>query len=400
MSDSPQRKPAARWIESDRGLYDLARLVVDPERGVPLVCVTVQPRLDGPLVDVDWLARELGDRAQVWVVPIAKHQWILTEELPKGLDVYGGAVRVWSPIEDTRHLRPLDHPTFPVFTPEDAERAARDVVAHLTGPREAMPRAGEDVVGVVTGVHPNGADVRLATGHLGFVANSHMAENAEIFHAAEVVKEGQEVRLRVSDDAIEEGRDRLRVSMRPFAPDPWKRVMDQYRRGSVVEGIALRITPFGVFVELLPGAEGLVHKSQISDDFVDHIPDYVREGDRIAVRIQDVNRKEGRAELTMRGIPADEEIQPVGSLYEDGPPWLPVSGDEAAAGAGETGAGGASNGGGAGFADERAGGPGAPAGQASAEADLRDELDAAYARIAELERLLDAADREIDDLRG
>ena len=377
MSDSPSSRPSvARWIDSEGAVYDLARYVRSPERTVPIVCITVQPRLEQPLMDPDALAREVGEQAEVWVVPVAKHQWILTDELPKDLDVYGGAVRVWWPIEDVRQMRPRDHPTFAVFSAEDAERAARDVVAHVTQPRQAEPSAGDDVVGIVTGVHPNGADVRLASGHLGFVANSHMAENAEIFHASEVVQEGQEVRLRISDDAHEAGRDRLRVSMRPFAPDPWKRVIQEYRKGSVVEGIVLRITPFGAFVELLPGAEGLIHKSQISDDFVDHIPDYLREGDRVAVRIVDVNPKEGRAELTLRGIGADEPLEPVASLYEDGPPWLPVYDD--GAGAGEPG--------GQEFDDR-----GAPqGGQAfdSDEAQLRDELAAARERVAELERLL------------
>ena len=384
MSPSPSGPRAvARWIESERAVYDLARFVVDPERDRPIVCVTVQPRVERPLLDPDALARELGDAAEVWVVPIAKHQWMLTEELPKGLDVYGGAVRVWWPMENARKAAPRDHPTFAVFSEDDAARAARDVIAHVTQPVGGdEPKPGDDVTGVVTGVHPNGADVRLSTGHLGFVANAHMAENAEIYHAREVVQEGQEVRLRVSDDAHETGRDRLRVSMRPFAPDPWKRVMDQYRKGSVVEGIVLRLTPFGAFVELLPGAEGLIHKSQISDEFVDHIPDFLRENDRIAVRINDVNRQEGRAELTLRGIGADEPVQPVASLYEDGPPWLPVWEDE---GAGTTGGAGGESGE-ARRGEREADGPAAAV--SPAEQALLDELDAAYARIAELERQL------------
>lgn len=396
MSSSGSARPAAaRWIDNEHGVYDLARFVVDPERELPLVCVTVQPRRDDPFLDPDALARELDGAAEVWVVPIAKHQWMLTDELPKGLDVYGGAVRVWWPIANRRDVQLRDHPTFAVFSEEDADRAARDVIAHITQPRTDEPSPGDDVTGIVTGVHPNGADVRLESGHLGFVANAHMAENAEIYHASEVVQEGQEVRLRVSDDAHEPGRDRLRVSMRPFAPDPWKRVMDVYRKGSVVEGVVLRLTPFGAFVELLPGAEGLIHKSQISDQFVDHIPDFLREGDRIAVRINDVNRKEGRAELTLRGIDPSEPVQPIPSLYEDGPPWLPVYDDQPA---------------GAGSGADDAHGPGVPSrdhpgdgrhdfvddgapGVTAAEYgnELHEELDAAYARIAELERLLQDA---------
>ncbi|MDO9352304.1 MAG: S1 RNA-binding domain-containing protein [Solirubrobacteraceae bacterium] len=382
MSDSSSARPAsARWIDNEHGVYDLARWVVDPERAVPIVCVTAQPRAERPLLDPDGLARAVGDAADVWAVPIARHQWMLTEELPKGLDVYGGAARVWWPMENPRKAAPRDHPTFAVFSPEDAVRATDDIVAHVTQPRGGEPSPGDDVTGVVTAVHPNGADVRLSSGHLAFVANAHMAENAEIYHAREVVQEGQEVKLRVSDDAYESGRDRLRVSMRPFAPNPWTRVMTAYRKGAVVEGIVLRLTPFGAFVELLPGAEGLIHKSQISDDFVDHIPDYLRENDRIAVRINDVNRQEGRAELTLRGISPDEPVMPVASLYEDGPPWLPV--DDVVDGS-------------AGEVSDESGAPGRGFdadgqrdGLSPNELALREELDAAYARISELERLLD-----------
>jgi predicted RNA-binding protein with RPS1 domain len=371
MSDpSSSIEPAVRWIATDRDVQALARLVADPERPIPLVGITVQPELERPMLDVDALATELGERAEVWVIPNKQHQWQLTEELPEGLDVYGGAVRVWWPIPDPAALQPTEHPTFNVFSEEDAARAVRDVVDYLTTERQPEPARGDDLMATITAVQPNGAELTLETGHLGFVANSHLADNAEIFHAGEVVQEGQKVKVRVSDDPDDSGRDRLRVSMRPHAPSPWKRLAEVYKDGAVVEGVVLRVAPFGAFVALLPGAEGLIHVSRISRDFVDDPYDYVQDGERVIVRILQIDEREGRAELSLIDVPQGAKPEPIPSLYEDGPPFLPPLGQGPAGG-----------------------GPGGPE-QSGLEADLAD----VSAYIAETEAHLADAKRHRDGL--
>ncbi|KKQ48439.1 MAG: Polyribonucleotide nucleotidyltransferase Pnp, partial [Candidatus Woesebacteria bacterium GW2011_GWD1_38_10] len=68
--------------------------------------------------------------------------------------------------------------------------------------------------------------------------------------------------------------------------------------GEIYDGTVKRIQPFGAFVEIIPGKEGMVHVSDMSDDFVSNPSDIVKLGDRIKVRVKEVDDL-GRINLTM-----------------------------------------------------------------------------------------------------
>ncbi|UTO04553.1 polyribonucleotide nucleotidyltransferase [Moraxella sp. FZLJ2107] len=71
--------------------------------------------------------------------------------------------------------------------------------------------------------------------------------------------------------------------------------------GTVYEGTVARIVDFGAFVTILPGTDGLVHISQISDERVENVSDYLKEGQVVKVQVQDIDNR-GRIKLTMKGI--------------------------------------------------------------------------------------------------
>lgn len=71
--------------------------------------------------------------------------------------------------------------------------------------------------------------------------------------------------------------------------------------GAVYEGTVARIVEFGAFVNILPGTDGLVHISQISDERVENVTDYLSEGKKVKVQVQDIDNR-GRIKLTMKGI--------------------------------------------------------------------------------------------------
>lgn len=71
--------------------------------------------------------------------------------------------------------------------------------------------------------------------------------------------------------------------------------------GTVYEGTVARIVDFGAFVTILPGTDGLVHISQISDERVENVSDYLKEGQTIKVQVQDIDNR-GRIKLTMKGV--------------------------------------------------------------------------------------------------
>lgn len=71
--------------------------------------------------------------------------------------------------------------------------------------------------------------------------------------------------------------------------------------GATYEGAVARIVDFGAFVTILPGTDGLVHISQISDERVENVADYLKEGQAVKVQVQDIDNR-GRIKLTMKGI--------------------------------------------------------------------------------------------------
>lgn len=78
-------------------------------------------------------------------------------------------------------------------------------------------------------------------------------------------------------------------------------ITDEVEVGTVYEGTVARIVDFGAFVTILPGTDGLVHISQISDERVENVSDYLKEGQTVKVQVQDIDNR-GRIKLTMKGV--------------------------------------------------------------------------------------------------
>jgi polyribonucleotide nucleotidyltransferase len=75
--------------------------------------------------------------------------------------------------------------------------------------------------------------------------------------------------------------------------------------GVIYEGKVAKIMDFGAFVNILPGKDGLVHISQISDERVENVSDKLTEGDIIKVKVLEVDRQ-GRIRLSMKAVTAEE----------------------------------------------------------------------------------------------
>ena len=71
--------------------------------------------------------------------------------------------------------------------------------------------------------------------------------------------------------------------------------------GKVYEGKVARLMDFGAFVTILPGRDGLVHISQLSNERVENVTDVVKEGDMVKVKVLEVD-KQGRIRLSMKAV--------------------------------------------------------------------------------------------------
>jgi small subunit ribosomal protein S1 len=95
-------------------------------------------------------------------------------------------------------------------------------------------------------------------------------------------------------------RERISLSLKATAEDPWKQLVQDFPIGAIIEGTVTKLVPFGAFVELGNGVEGLVHISEMAKGHVE-TPDQVTSvGQKVMVKVQDVDLERRRISLSMR----------------------------------------------------------------------------------------------------
>src|SRR5438067_9512500 len=96
--------------------------------------------------------------------------------------------------------------------------------------------------------------------------------------------------------------------------DPWEGdIPGRYRPGDIKKGKVTKLTNFGVFVELEPGLEGLLHISELSDDKIESPEEVVKVGDEIDVKVLRVDTKDRKIGLSKRNVDdptVPEEVSP------------------------------------------------------------------------------------------
>ncbi|HEY0840137.1 MAG TPA: S1 RNA-binding domain-containing protein, partial [Vulgatibacter sp.] len=150
--------------------------------------------------------------------------------------------------------------------------------------------------GTVTRVMEFGAFVDIG-GIEGLVHASELGYGRH--RPAEILREGQPVEVEVLRiEAAKDGKpERISLSMRAIAEDPFDATVDELPEGTIVEGKVVRIQPFGAFVEIVPGVEGLLHVSAFGRR-VAHPSDVIAEGQEIPVRIDAVDKAARRISLS------------------------------------------------------------------------------------------------------
>ena len=157
---------------------------------------------------------------------------------------------------------------------------------------------GENFDGVVTRILDFGAFVDIG-GVEGLLHVSEISRGV-VQHPADRLNTGDTVEVRVIKiEEDEKGRERIGLSMKVFETDPWEEGLP-FADGDTVTGTVVRLAPFGAFVELVPGIDGLVHVSEISRRHVNHPKDELGEGDEVSVRILDIDHEKRRISLSIR----------------------------------------------------------------------------------------------------
>ncbi len=173
--------------------------------------------------------------------------------------------------------------------------------------------------GEVVEITDFGAFVNLG-GIDGLVHRSELT-HGRFSHPRDVVKPGEKVRVEVLDMDLE--RERINLSMKSLVSNPWDNVLANYHIGQRIEGKVTNLTPFGAFVEIEPGLEGLIHVSEMSwTKRVRHPKEIVTEGDDVEAMILKVDTNQQRISLGLRQTQPD----PWSSLPDRYPPGTEVTG--------------------------------------------------------------------------
>ncbi|WP_026895054.1 bifunctional 4-hydroxy-3-methylbut-2-enyl diphosphate reductase/30S ribosomal protein S1 [Clostridiisalibacter paucivorans] len=119
-------------------------------------------------------------------------------------------------------------------------------------------------------------------------------------HPSEIVSEGDDVKVIVLD--FDKSKGRISLGLKQTKAHPWENIDEKYNIGDIIEGKVVKLVDFGVFVELEPGLDGLVHISEISHKHIAKPSDVLAVGDTVKVKILDIKKEEKRVSLSMKEL--------------------------------------------------------------------------------------------------
>ncbi|MEI2703579.1 MAG: 30S ribosomal protein S1 [Baekduia sp.] len=138
---------------------------------------------------------------------------------------------------------------------------------------------------------------------------------SHVNHPSELVSIGDTVQVKVLD--IDRERQRISLGLKQTQDDPWQRIVDTYNVGDELEGEVTKVVPFGSFVEILDGVEGLVHISELASHHVENPRDVVQPGDKARVKILEIDSERRRLSLSIKRVegqilPSEERARAAG----------------------------------------------------------------------------------------
>ena len=171
-------------------------------------------------------------------------------------------------------------------------------------------KKGQVRKGVISSIVNFGAFVDLG-GVDGLVHVSELSWK-HIEHASEVVEVGQEVTVEILE--VDLDRERVSLSLKATQEDPWQVFARTHAIGQIAPGKVTKLVPFGAFVRVADGIEGLVHISELSGKHVELAEQVVSVGEEVFVKVIDIDLERRRISLSLKQ--ANESIDPFGVEFD------------------------------------------------------------------------------------
>ncbi len=194
----------------------------------------------------------------------------------------------------------------------DRERN-RLILSERAAMRDLRKTAKEQVLGelkegdVRTGTVTSVADFGVFVDLGGVDGMIHLSELSwtKIGHPQDLVKVGDKIQVQVL--SVDRDRERIALSLKRLAPEPWATVEQRYQVGQLVNGTITKLASFGAFARLDDNIEGLIHISELADRRIQHPKEVVKEGDTLTLRVVRIDAARRRLGLSLKKV-ADEQF--------------------------------------------------------------------------------------------
>ncbi|MBI1978075.1 MAG: 30S ribosomal protein S1 [Candidatus Omnitrophica bacterium] len=164
--------------------------------------------------------------------------------------------------------------------------------------------SGSKVIGRVTNIVPYGAFVELEPGIEGLIHISELSWTKRISHPSEVLSVGSEVEAAVL--SVDKEAHKISLGLKQMSASPWDTLAERCHVGDVVEGRVRNITDYGIFVELEPGIDGLIHVSDLSWlKKVAHPSELVKKGESIRAKVLSLDPQNRKVSLGVKQLTED-----------------------------------------------------------------------------------------------
>jgi transcriptional accessory protein Tex/SPT6 len=170
-------------------------------------------------------------------------------------------------------------------------------------------KVGDVVEGTITGFAPFGAFADIGVGKDGLIHVSELAEG-RVEKPEDAVKVGEQFNFKILE--IDPEGTRISLSLRRAMRTQRMQGLEQ---GQVLDGTVSGLAPFGAFVDIGVGRDGLVHISALSSSRVGKVEDVVKVGDKVTVKVLEVDQQSKRISLTMRL----DDSEPAANYEEETP---------------------------------------------------------------------------------
>lgn len=167
-------------------------------------------------------------------------------------------------------------------------------------------KEGDILVGTVSGITPFGIFVN-AEGLEGLVHLSELSWD-KVEDIGNIYAVGNKVNVMVI--GISDGGKRVAYSVKRLLKDPWAEAISKYQVGDVVKGYIQKVVPYGAFVRIGEGLNGLIHISELSDKLVKNPEDIVKVGDEVDVKILSISSTERHLGLSLKAASSKKPVEP------------------------------------------------------------------------------------------